>query len=97
MISTHEILENAKNAVADVSNLSPAKKNEALVKIAEALVKNEATILSANARDVEASRGVISDSMIDRLTLNHDRIEGMRDGIVEVSNSMTRAELFSTP
>lgn len=85
MISTHEILENAKNAVADVSNLSSAKKNEALVKIAEALVKNEATILSANARDVEASRGVISDSMIDRLTLNHDRIEGMCDGIVEVS------------
>ena len=74
MISTHEILQNAKNAVADVSNLSSAKKNEALVKIAEALLKNEATILSANARDVEASRGVISDS-----------------------NSMTRAELFSTP
>lgn len=85
MISTHEILENAKNAVADVSNLSSAKKNEALLKIAEALLKNETTILSANARDVEASRGAISDSMIDRLTLNHDRIEGMRDGIVEVS------------
>lgn len=85
MIPTHEILENAKNAVADVSNLSSAKKNEALLKIAEALLKNEATILSANARDVEASRGVISDSMIDRLTLNHDRIEVMRDGIVEVS------------
>lgn len=85
MISTHEILENAKNAVADVSNLSSAKKNEALLKIAEALLKNEATILSANAIDVEASRGVISDSMIDRLMLNHDRIEGMCDGIVEVS------------
>lgn len=85
MISTHEILENAKNAVADVSNLSSAKKNEALLKIAEALLKNEATILSANAIDVEASRGVISDSMIDRLTLNHNRIEGMHDGIVEVS------------
>lgn len=85
MISTHEILENAKNAVADVSNLSSAKKNEALLKIAKALLKNEATILSANARDAEASRGVISDSMIDRLTLNHERIEGMRGGIVEVS------------
>ena len=85
MISTHEVLKSAKNAVADVANLSTEKKNEALVKIAEALKKNEEKILIANSRDVEASRGVISDSMIDRLTLNHDRILGMCNGIVEGS------------
>ncbi len=63
-----------------------ADRNNALVKMAEALIKPEHTgkILEANRLDLEAAKGVISDVMLDRLLLNTERIQAMADGILEV-------------
>lgn len=80
-----ELLTAAKAAKMGVASLTTEQKNNALLKMADALIKNTDKILSANAVDIERSRGVISDVMIDRLMLNADRIKGMADGIRDVA------------
>ena len=80
-----ELLTAAKAAKMGVASLTTEQKNNALLKMADALIKNTDKILSANDIDIERSRGVISDVMIDRLMLNADRIKGMADGIRDVA------------
>ena len=79
------LLTAARTAKAQVSLLTTEQKNNALIKMADALIKNTDKILSANAIDVENSRGVISDVMIDRLMLNESRVKAMADGIRDVA------------
>ena len=86
MKSTLEILKNAKAAARELALLSPAQKNEALLKMADALEENAEEILSANALDVERAKGVLSEVMIDRLRLDKKRISGMAKGIREVAD-----------
>ena len=80
-----EMLKNAKAAKAEVSALTAHQKNAALRAMASALVKNESTILQANAQDLEAAKGTIPQVMLDRLMLNSDRIQAMAQGIKEVA------------
>lgn len=79
------LLTAARTAKAQVSLLTTEQKNNALIKMADALIKNTDKILSANAIDVENSRGVISNVMIDRLMLNEARVKAMADGIRDVA------------
>lgn len=80
-----EMLTAAKAAKKEVSQLTEAQKNDALFKMADALVANTDKILTANSLDVEKARGTVSDVMIDRLMLNRDRIASMADGIRAVA------------
>ena len=84
-----ELKEICKNAHEDrilVGNLTSEVKNKVLMDAAEALQKQEAEILSANALDVEnARRNQMSKGLIDRLVLNHERIEGMADGLKQIA------------
>ncbi|MBQ8741019.1 MAG: glutamate-5-semialdehyde dehydrogenase [Clostridia bacterium] len=80
-----KMLTAARAAKASVAALTTEQKNNALFKMADALESNTQKILDANAVDVERSRGVISDVMIDRLMLNADRIKAMADGIRDVA------------
>lgn len=84
-MTTLEILKQAKAAKSVLSKLTSEQKNEALYAMADALVDSADDILSENAKDIEAAKGVISDVMIDRLTLTKDRIAGMAEGIREVA------------
>lgn len=84
-MTTLEILKQAKAAKSVLAKLTSEKKNEALYAMADALVDSADDILSENAKDIEAAKGVISDVMIDRLTLTKERIEGMAEGIREVA------------
>lgn len=84
-MTTHEILVSAKKAKAVLSPLSPKKKNEALLAMADALVNDAEEILRENQKDLAAAKGKISDVMLDRLMLNEKRIEGMANGIREVA------------
>lgn len=84
-MTTHEILENAKKAKLQAMLLDTEKKNEALLSMADKLIEHTDRILDANALDVEAARGTISDVMIDRLSLTEDRIKAMADGIRQVA------------
>ncbi len=74
----------AKGASRKLATLSGEKKNQALLAIADALEDNADKILQANALDVEKAKGVLSESMIDRLSLNESRIAGMAKGVREV-------------
>ena len=79
------MLKAAKTAKVQVSCLSSAQKNAALEAMAEALLKNEAAILAANALDLEKAKGTVSTVMLDRLMLNSARIAGMAKGIRDVA------------
>ena len=84
MKTTQEILSAAKNAVPRLLTLSDQEKNSALLAMADALEQATAEILAANALDMEAARGHISEVMLDRLALTEGRIADMAKGIREV-------------
>ena len=84
-MTTEEILNNAVSAKKDVKALSESEKNKAIEVMAQALIENTAVILQNNQTDVEKSRGVISDVMIDRLSLTKERIEAMAEGMLQVA------------
>ena len=79
------MLENAKKAKYEIGSLSTERKNAALESMAEALLANQEAILAANALDLEAAKGTVSDVMLDRLLLTPARIAGMAKGIREVA------------
>lgn len=86
MKSTLEILKSAKSAARAVALLSTETKNRALAAMATALELSSERILKANEADVNASKGLLSDVMIDRLILTESRIRSMADGIRNVIN-----------
>ena len=83
-MTTLDILKQAKSAKSELAKLGSEDKNNALLAMADALLENCAAILEENKKDVEAARGKITDVMIDRLSLDEDRIKGMADGIRDV-------------
>lgn len=85
MITTKEILIEAKKAKVKLAALTTAEKNNALTEMANALIENTSDILEANKQDLEKARGTISDVMLDRLALTKERVEQMANGIREVA------------
>ena len=79
------MLEAAKAAKTEVSGLTTAQKNAALNAMAEALLSRQDAILAANAQDLEAAEGHISNVMLDRLRLTPQRIAAMAQGIRDVA------------
>ena len=79
------MLEAAKAAKFSVTALTTDQKNAALEAMAQALLDNQAAILSANAMDIENATGKVPQVMLDRLLLTADRIAGMAKGIREVA------------
>lgn len=70
-----------------LGNLSTGEKNKGLEKMADFLVNNKDEIIKANKIDLKiAIEKGTSKSMLDRLTLNEDRIEGMANGLIQVAN-----------
>jgi len=61
-------------------------KNAALQAMAQSLREQRQTILQANTRDLETGRELgLTDSLLDRLKLNTQRIEGMALGLEEIA------------
>ena len=85
IMTTQEILRAAKEAKTSMMLADTKQKNAALLAMAEELIAGTEEILAENAKDLEASKGVISDVMLDRLALSKSRIEGMAQGIREVA------------
>jgi glutamate-5-semialdehyde dehydrogenase len=84
MRSTQEIIIAAKKAGNVIKSYTPAQLDAALSAMAAALVADTDAILAANAQDLEAARGRISDVMLDRLRLDHGRVQAMAQGILDV-------------
>ena len=79
------MLTAAQAAKMEIAQLSTVQKNAALCAMAQALLDSAECILAANAQDMEAAKGSVSDVMLDRLQLTQARIEGMADGIRQVA------------
>jgi glutamate-5-semialdehyde dehydrogenase len=91
MTDTFQIIEKmakeCRDASLSIAGLSTAKKNEALLEIAAQLMADEEKIIKANVLDISAGRGKgLSEAMLDRLSLNHDRLEKMAEAIREIAS-----------
>ena len=84
-MTTQEMLKLAKEAKTSMMLADTDKKNAALLAMAEELIAGTEEILAENEKDLEASKGIISDVMLDRLALSKSRIKGMAQGIREVA------------
>ncbi len=78
--------ERAKAAAPEIAVCGTKKKNAALLRIAEILTQSKEEILSANRIDIEnAGKSGMSKSLIDRLTLTNERIDGIAEGVRQVA------------
>ncbi len=84
-MTTMDILHKAKAAAPALAAADTQTKNRALHAMADALEAAAAEILQANAEDMEAAKGHISEVMLDRLCLTQSRIAGMAEGIRQVA------------
>ena len=74
--------KNAREAEKRLRSLSTAKKNEALAAVAQRLVEKADVLLKANEEDVANGRkNNMKESLVDRLMLTKERIEGMAEGL----------------
>ncbi|MDU2197951.1 MAG: glutamate-5-semialdehyde dehydrogenase [Peptostreptococcaceae bacterium] len=77
--------KSAKEASYDLGVLSTKEKDNALLLMAEELVRSKSEILDANKVDLEnAKEKGISEALLDRLALSDERIEEMANGLREI-------------
>lgn len=77
--------QKAKEASYILMNATTTEKNNALLKMAEILLKSSKGILEANKKDLEnAIEKGTPKAMLDRLALDESRIQGMADGLKDV-------------
>jgi glutamate-5-semialdehyde dehydrogenase len=82
-----ELGKAAKKASPVLATASEQQKNEALLKIADALIRNSDRILDQNRIDLETARqNGLPDHMLDRLALNLRRLEDMALGVRHVAS-----------
>lgn len=80
------IAQKARQASRILASTSTAQKNTALKRAATLIREAQASLLEANALDVnEAKAAGVKGSFLDRLELNPDRIEGMAKGLEQVA------------
>ena len=86
-MTTQEILEAARAAKSALALADSQTRKQALWGMADWLCHPECmqAILAANAEDMAAAKGHISDVMLDRLALTEERIGAMARGILEVA------------
>jgi glutamate-5-semialdehyde dehydrogenase len=78
---------NAKKAAAELANIHNEQKNKALYNLKENLIKFSSEIIQINNKDIENAYAMkLSSALIDRLTLNEDRINGMVNCLDEIIN-----------
>ncbi|AKN30865.1 gamma-glutamyl phosphate reductase [Clostridium carboxidivorans P7] len=77
----------AKEASRKLAYLSAEEKNKALISMSEALINNETFILEQNEKDLkEGKSNGMTEALLDRLALNHKRIEDMALGLKNVAS-----------
>ncbi len=81
-----ELCKNAHDVRLKVGTLDTDIKNKVLEAAADALLAHEEEILKANTIDVQ--NGIdnhMPQGLVDRLTLNHERLVGMADGLRQIA------------
>ncbi len=80
-MTVNDMMRAAKAASPVLAGADTSVKNAALEAMADRLLYRTGEILAANETDLAAARGIISDVMLDRLSLDEKRIAAMADGI----------------
>ena len=76
------IATQARDASRGISAATTAQKNQALEAIAREIESNRKTLTEENQKDLQAAeQNGLTEAMIDRLRLTHDRIDGMAQGL----------------
>lgn len=79
--------KNAKEASYILANLTTTDKDRALESMAKNLLENADNIIEENKKDLKkAVENGTSKAMLDRLSLDKSRIEGMADGLMQIIN-----------
>lgn len=86
MKTLEEIGKSARAAEPVLRILNTAKKNEALLHVADTLLNMSGYILEENAKDVaKAKENGMNPGLVDRLMLDQSRIEAMAEGLQQVA------------
>ena len=81
-----KISADARAASHAMARLPTTDKNDLLMNMAKALIKNAPHLIEENRRDLEAGeKKGLSAAMLDRLMLDKSRVKGMAEGLREVA------------
>lgn len=79
------IAKKAKGTTIQLSKVTTEQKNKAIQLIADALLKQQTYIIAENEKDIiSAKEKGISESIIDRIRLDQQRIEGMAESLQQL-------------
>ena len=76
----------ARQAAYFLARMSSDQKKAALKKVAGLLIERSGSIITANKKDLqEAKNSNIKGALLDRLTLNKERVESMAEGLEQIA------------
>lgn len=85
-VEVRHLAEKAKKASSELALVSSKTKNRILLRVARELCRQKARIQSENEKDLDFGRREgLSSAMMDRLTLNDQRIEDMASSVEDVA------------
>lgn len=80
-----EIGKKAKAAAYELAHLDTSAKDKILEGVAKKLVESSAAILEENRKDLKNAKEMgLKGAIVDRLTLNEERISGIADGLEQI-------------
>ena len=95
------LCESAKRASHSIALASEDKKNKLLSRIAELLLENAQSIISANKLDLaSAEENGVAKAMLDRLMINESRIKGIADSlysVIALDDPIGKGDVWSRP
>lgn len=81
-----QIVARARNAARQLASLETVKKDAALERMSEMLLRGADYLMAENEKDLEAGQAAgLSAALIDRLTLDESRIRGMAEGLSQIA------------
>lgn len=87
MGEAREKAERARSAVSIMAQLPSNTRNAALLALADALIKQSGFLIEQNGLDVEAAQASgVAESLIDRLVLTEDRLEGIASALRQLAS-----------
>lgn len=79
--------QQAKEAAAVLARLSVTEKNVGLIAMADSLEAHQQDILTANEQDIVLAReSGLAEPLVERLTINAERVKGMADNIRKIAS-----------
>ncbi len=81
-----EIAERSRNASRVLAKLSSSTRERAIRRMAESLMANKTRLLKVNSAEVQkAVKDGLKPSLVDRLTLNEERLQSASQGLIEIA------------